>query len=105
MIKSNYGDHKEIPGNPSVAKSSVKKLNDRSNNKPLKLLSEEDWKFWIENGYIVIKSAITKEESNTTANFLWEFEEKSADDKSTWYTKERAKMEMKELCLLLCVLY
>ena len=97
MIKSNYGDHKEIPGNPSVAKSSVKKLNDRSNNKPLKLLSEVDWSFWIENGYIVIKSAITKEEANTTANFLWEFEEKSADDKSTWYTKERAKMEMKEL--------
>ena len=86
MIKSNYGDHKEIPGNPSVVKSSVKKLNDRSNNKPLKLLSEEDWKFWIENGYIVIKSAITKEESNTTANFLWEFEEKSAYDKGTWYT-------------------
>jgi len=32
--------HKEIPGNPSVAKSSKQKLNDRSNGKPLRVLSE-----------------------------------------------------------------
>ncbi len=40
--------HKDIPGNPSTAKSSIIKLNNRSNGKPLQLLSEEDWKFWIE---------------------------------------------------------
>ena len=27
--------HKDIPGNPSTAKSSTHKLNDRSNGKPL----------------------------------------------------------------------
>ncbi|MDH5382677.1 MAG: phytanoyl-CoA dioxygenase, partial [Cyclobacteriaceae bacterium] len=43
--------HKEIPGNPSTATSSKIKLSDRSNGKPLRVLSEEDWKFWIHNGY------------------------------------------------------
>ena len=36
--------HKDIPGNPSTAKSSKIKLNDRTNGKPLNLLNEEDWK-------------------------------------------------------------
>jgi hypothetical protein len=40
--------HKDIPGNPSTAKSSATKLNDRSNGKPLRVLSEDDWKFWKE---------------------------------------------------------
>ena len=49
--------HVEIPGNPSTAKSSKLKLNDRSNGKPLKVLTEADWNFWVENGYVVIKNA------------------------------------------------
>ena len=53
--------HKDIPGNPSTAKSSNIKLNDRSNGKPLRVLTEADWKFWTDNGYIVIKSAVPKE--------------------------------------------
>ena len=31
--------HKEIPGNPSMATSSKIRLNDRSNGKPLQVLS------------------------------------------------------------------
>src|ERR1700712_2956664 len=77
--------HKDIPGNPSTAKSSKVRLNDRSNGKPLQLLSEADWKFWIENGYIVIKNAVPKDQVERTANFLWEFEEKDAANPETWY--------------------
>ena len=58
MIPNNA--HKDIPGNPSTAKSSTEKLNDRSNGKPLRVLSEENWKFWIHHGYIVIKNGINK---------------------------------------------
>lgn len=90
-------NHKEIPGNPSTATSSELKLNDRSNGKALKVLSEEDWKFWIENGYVVIKNAVPKEQATKTAEFLWEFEEKNPTDQSTWYAPPRAEMEMKEL--------
>ena len=97
MKNNPYDNHKDIPGNPSTAKSSTIKLNDRSNNMPLKLLSEDDWNYWIKNGYIIIKNAISKKEAFETANFLWEFENKKKDDSSTWYTKERAEMKMKEL--------
>jgi hypothetical protein len=89
--------HKEIPGNPSVAKSSKIRLNDRSNGKPLRVLTEEDWKFWTHNGYVVIKNAIPKEQVAQTAAFLWEFAEKDPNNPDTWYAKPNQDMEMKEL--------
>lgn len=89
--------HKDIPGNPSTAKSSAQKLNDRSDGKPLRVLSEDDWRFWVENGYIVVKQAVPREQALATAAFIWEFEEKDPDDPATWYTAPRAEMQMKEL--------
>ena len=61
--------HKEIPGNPSTAKSSQLKLNDRSNGQPLRLLTEEDWRFWIHNGYVIIKNAVPKEQVKKLADY------------------------------------
>ncbi len=89
--------HKDIPGNPSTAISSQVKLNDRSNGKPLQLLSEEDWQFWIKNGYVIIKNAVPQKQAERLANFLWEFEEKDPTDPETWHTPPRAEMKMKEL--------
>lgn len=89
--------HKDIPGNPSTAKSSAIQLNDRSNGKPLRVLSEDDWHFWKHNGYVVIKQAVSKEQAAATAAFLWEFEEKDPTNPATWYTAPRAEMKMKEL--------
>jgi len=90
-------EHKEIPGNPSTSKSSTLKFNDRSNKKPLRVLSEADWSFWKTNGYVVIKQAVPKAQAEETAAFLWAFEEKKANDQSTWYSPPRAEMKMKEL--------
>ena len=90
-------EHKEIPGNPSTAKSSSKKLNNRQNKNPLRVLTENQWSFWVQKGYIVIKNAIPKKQAEDTANFLWEFEEKNPKDVSTWYSEPRAVMQMKEL--------
>lgn len=89
--------HKDIPGNPSTTKSSAIKLNDHSNGKPLRILSEADWTFWIENGYIVIKKVVPKEQVERLANFLWEFEDKNPNNSETWYAPARAEMQMKEL--------
>lgn len=89
--------HQKIPGNPTTATSSTIKLNDRSNKRPLRVLTEEDWEFWTHNGYIVIKNAVSKEQAAKTADFLWEFEEKNKNDISTWYAAPRAEIEMKEL--------
>jgi len=90
-------NHEHIPGNPSMATTSMKRLNDRSDGVPLRVLSEEDWSFWIHNGYVVVKNAVSREQALKTGDFLWEFEEKDKDDPSTWYTSERAEAEMKEL--------
>ncbi|HET7116162.1 MAG TPA: phytanoyl-CoA dioxygenase family protein [Hanamia sp.] len=95
MIPNN--EHKEKPGNPSTATSSKIKLSDRSNGEPLRVLTEEDWKFWMDNGYVIIKDAVPKEQVKRTADFLWEFEEKDPNDPKTWYAPPRAEMQMKEL--------
>ncbi|MBI1227372.1 MAG: phytanoyl-CoA dioxygenase [Bacteroidetes bacterium] len=89
--------HKDIPGNPSTATSSLEKLNDRPNGEPLRVLSEADWIFWKDNGYIVVKNAVSREQALRTASFLWEFEEKDPNDPDTWYAPPRAEMKMKEL--------
>lgn len=89
--------HVDKPGNPSTATSSKTKLNDRSNGKPLRILSEEDWDFWIHNGYVVVKNAVPKEQVQQTADFLWEFEDKDPQNPETWYKNPYNEMEMKEL--------
>lgn len=89
--------HKDVPGNPSTATTSKIKLNDRSNGVPLRTLSEDDWKFWVHNGFVVVKNAISKDQAADTATFLWEFEDKDPNDQATWYTAPRAEIEMKEL--------
>lgn len=102
MIPAGMPDnaHKDIPGNPSTATSSKLRLNDRTGpnaDKPLRVLSEADWTFWKENGYIVIKQAVPREQAERLANFLWAFEQKDPNDPTTWYAPPRAEMKMKEL--------
>ncbi|MBD0779457.1 phytanoyl-CoA dioxygenase family protein [Maribacter sp. ANRC-HE7] len=94
--RANKG-HEDIPGNPSMATSSNIKLNDRSNGRPLRVLSEADWDFWMHNGYVIIKNAVPREQVQKTAEFLWEFEEKEPGDPNSWYPPPRAEMKMKEL--------
>ena len=89
--------YQDIPGNPSTAKSSLVKLNDRSNGKPLRILTEEEWQFWKYNGYIVVKDVVTRVQVDRLAVFLWEFEEKDPNNPDTWYAPPRAEMKMKEL--------
>jgi len=89
--------HKDIPGNPSTAKSSNVQLRKTATPDTLRVLTMEQWVFWQHNGYVVIKNAVPREQAQATADFLWEFEEKKADNPETWYTAPRAEMQMKEL--------
>ena len=95
MVPEN--EHKEIPGNPSTAKSSKFQLRTTATEDKLRVLSLEQWEFWKENGYVVVKNAVSREQAGETADFLWEFEEKDPKDETTWYTAPRAEMKMKEL--------
>jgi hypothetical protein len=89
--------HKEIPGNPSTAKSSQLHLNDRSNGEPLRVLTESDWDFWLTNGYVVIKNAVPRDQVEKLAAYLWQYEDKDPNDPSTWYKRPNADIQMKEL--------
>jgi len=95
MIPDNQ--HKDIPGNPSTAKSSTSKLRQEATADTLRVLTMEQWEFWKYNGYVVVKNAVSREQAMQTAEFLWEFEEKDPTNKDTWYTAPRAEMQMKEL--------
>ncbi len=93
-------EHKDIPGNPSVAKSSSVSLRTEATFDSLRVLTIEQWEFWRDQGYVVIKNAVPANQVKQTADFLWEFDEtrSKADPKSTWYTAQpRAEMQMKEL--------
>ena len=60
-------------------------------------MSIEDWNFWLHNGFVIIKNAVSREQAKKTADFLWEFEEKDSNNQESWYTAPRAEMQMKEL--------
>ncbi len=93
-----HNAHQEIPGNPSTATSSKIRLRTSiTAGEPLRVLSATDWQFWLENGYVIIKNAVPREQALRTAQFLWEFEEKDPHDPETWYAPPRAEMKMKEL--------
>lgn len=89
--------HKDIPGNPSATTGGKVKLNNRSQNKSLKVLTEVDWKFWKENGYVIVKNAVPRDYTSRLQDLLWEFEEMNPDDPETWYAAEKGEMKMKEL--------
>ena len=100
MEPTYQNEHKDIPGNPSTAKSSQQQLNQRRNGEPLRALTEEQWKHWITQGYVVVPNAISSKQVAQTVALLWEFEEKNPKDPKTWYAPPRATMEMKELIMM-----
>ncbi|WP_062237346.1 phytanoyl-CoA dioxygenase family protein [Fictibacillus sp. FJAT-27399] len=72
-------------------------LNERKNNEPLRVLSEEGWKFWKENGYVIVRDAVPQDHVDRLAKLIWDFEEKDPNDSSTWYTAARREIQMEEL--------
>ncbi len=88
---------KEVKRNPSTINHSKIRLRMEATKDSLRVLSIEQWKFWKENGYVVIKNAVSRKQAKQTASFLWEFEGKDPNNMDTWYTAPRAEMEMKEL--------
>jgi ectoine hydroxylase-related dioxygenase (phytanoyl-CoA dioxygenase family) len=73
------------------------RLNDRSNGQPLRVLSEDDWAFWRDNGYIVIKQAVEREKVENLERLVWEFEELDPGDISTWYPPHKSALRKSEL--------
>lgn len=60
------------------------------------VLTSEDLKFWEENGYVVIREAVTKAQARAAEKAVWEFLGMSADDPASWYEKPVGKGIMME---------
>lgn len=96
-IKNRYGFGDNQPGNNSVANRAHTQLKDIQKSRPLRVLSEADWVHWQTYGYVVIPAAVSPEQVDNTRQLLWEFQEMSPDDPSTWYQPQRRDHAMTEL--------
>ncbi|HET6569343.1 MAG TPA: phytanoyl-CoA dioxygenase family protein [Rhodothermales bacterium] len=90
-------DQLEQPGNVSVARTSTLQLNQRLNNTPLRVLSEDDWRFWKENGYVVVHDAVPQGNLDAVIDLLWEFQEMDRHHSGTWYHNPAREIRMVEL--------
>jgi ectoine hydroxylase-related dioxygenase (phytanoyl-CoA dioxygenase family) len=50
------------------------------------VLTEKDLEFWDKNGYVIIKNAISKIDSQATVNAICNFLKITESDATTWYT-------------------
>ena len=49
------------------------------------VLSKEDWAFWEENGYVVVKEAVPQENLDAMVDAIWAFLEIDREDREQWY--------------------
>ncbi|CDG81012.1 phytanoyl-CoA dioxygenase family protein [Janthinobacterium agaricidamnosum] len=80
----------------TVAKQEFR-LNQRTDGGPLRVLSDADWAFWRDNGYLVVKQAVEAEKIARLEQLVWEFEEMDPADQRTWYPAEKARLKRTEL--------
>jgi Phytanoyl-CoA dioxygenase (PhyH) len=64
---------------------------------PLRVLSEDDWRHWIANGYVIVRQAVPPANVERLIDLLWRFDEKDPDDPSTWHAPQRRSHRMREL--------
>ena len=49
------------------------------------VLSEKDWDFWRENGYVVVHNAVPQENLDAMVDTIWTFLDMDCDDPEDWY--------------------
>ena len=84
--------NKEVTGadiSHPISANATTQLKQIRKNLPLRVLSEEDWNHWITRGYVIVRSAISREAAKRLEEVLWEFDDKDPNDPSTWYEPER----------------
>lgn len=64
---------------------------------PLRVLSEDDWRHWTTQGYVIVKQAVPPEKVARLVDLLWVFDEKDPHDPATWTAGQRRDHAMREL--------
>ena len=90
-------DHLQQPGNATVARTSRRQFNQRTSGESMRVLSDQDWQHWNENGYVIIHDAVPPENLKAVRDLLWEFQEMDPNDPHTWYHNPAREIQMVEL--------
>ncbi|MBK9314171.1 MAG: phytanoyl-CoA dioxygenase family protein [Acidobacteria bacterium] len=69
----------------------------RPDGEPLRILNEENWSFWRENGYLHLQNVAPAKLINPVIDLIWEFQEMDPNDPESWYRRPPARVEMEEL--------
>lgn len=64
-----------------------KNENSLSEDSEDEVLSEQDLEFWNENGYVIVKKAVSKGDCEDTQQAIWDFLKMDPDKKETWYNR------------------
>lgn len=96
MIET-IGKDSIVERNLSTVAQAGMRLNTRANGEALRVLSEADWRFWRENGYVVIPNAVDTALLDRLEGLMWEFEELDPQDSSTWYPPHKMALRTREL--------
>lgn len=89
--------YQDTPGNASVGQQQLQDLRYLRKQRPLRVLSESDFAHWQRYGYVVVRQAISAQQVAQTCDFLWEFQQMSAQDPDSWYQGPEAQHAMQEL--------
>ncbi len=84
-------------GGNNLSRDQRLQFNPRATGEPLRVLSEADWQFWRENGYVIIPNAVPRENLDAVMDLLWEFQEMDRDDPATWRREPLRRIGMEEL--------
>ncbi|MGW4896388.1 YbiU family protein [Kitasatospora sp. NPDC004240] len=69
-------------------------LRDLDKSRPLRVLSEEDFAFWQDYGYVVVREAVPAEAAKRLFDFAWEFQGLHPDRPETWYEEREYRSEL-----------
>lgn len=85
------------PGNLSVSNHHSVDLRTLKKSLPLRVLDAEQFAMWQEQGYVIIKNAISTQAVTSTRQLLWEFQEMDPDNPATWNKAQQRDHAMTEL--------
>ena len=93
---ASIGKHSIRARNPSTVSTAVTRLAERG-DRPLRVLSEADWRHWLENGYVVIEQAVPAATIDSIGQLIWQFEGMDPANPATWYPPEKSRLRRTEL--------
>ena len=63
------------------------------------VLTQDEMAFWHENGYVILRNAVPRENLDAVVDIIWEFMAMDRDDPETWYRSpdgDKGKPKLKE---------